>query len=876
MQSVHIVGGGSLGLLFAAKLAAVPNVQTTLVVRSHEQCEAVRTNGVDLVEECQTGDVKRVVLDCVTFADVPIGAQVDVVLLAVKQTHIDTAFAARLVRKYGANMPIVCLQNGIGHLECLSAAGSTEMVIGAVTTEGARKLDLHRVAHTGQGESVIGQPSRATPQLAVIEQLVVHLNDAGLKSMMTERIDFFIWRKLLINAVINPLTALTRLRNGELLQSPQLLSIIDQMCAELLTLAERVGIREMDALPQWIRSVCQATAKNRSSMLQDVLAGRATELPAISGRLLEWAEQFALPMPLNQQLYQRLTATRDLEGLMNVETIYWPQTASFAQDYLDKKQQVVDRLGGHASDHQAWLQQAAQLDQQTLTVPRDALCDALFAFQQSIAIEQRADTDSPVLRAILALRDKRTLAVVGGQQVGLFGGPLLVIHKAISILATAKRAEQLLGRSVVPVFWLAGEDHDWDEVNHLYVDDRNHKPLKISVTSQTDDSVSVSHRAISQAAWLEVLEELRQTLPPTEFSDELFARLQDFAEHSSSLTELFARLMHHLFGPHGLILVDAADPAIRKLEADMFAALFVNRTVLSEIFQNARDELLAEGYEQPVQLQAGQTNLFVEYNRQRTMLFEQMGENGAIFSDRRATFSMTETEVEQAIRQHPDIFSNNVLTRPLMQQFLFPVVATVLGRAETAYWALLPEAFRTMGMSMPLVVVRPECTLIEPPIARIFSKTELSFGAATYLYEESKKQWLESQDEQQWPQTFAMLKSNIADLYAPLIEGLERLNPGIGQLGRQNLTKIEEQVRYLESRTTAAFEQQHSAFLRQWERLHQALCPFGKPQERVYNIIAFINRNGFDWISHLVTEASRWSAANHHLVYLTPSKEEQA
>jgi bacillithiol biosynthesis cysteine-adding enzyme BshC len=876
MLSVHIIGGGSLGLLFAAKLATLPQVQTTLVVRGHEQCDAVRTNGVELVDPSGDTSRTRSFPACVVFADLPIASQVDVVLLAVKQTHIDAEFANKLRCAYALDVPIVCLQNGIGHLELLRESGSAEMVIGAVTTEGARKLDLRSVAHTGRGETVIGQPSPSAPPYAMMNQVVTALNNAGFTTIMTERIDFFIWRKLLINAVINPLTALTRLRNGELLQSPQMLAIIEQMCAELLKLADRAGIHEMDALPQWIRSVCEATAQNRSSMLQDVLAGRATELPAISGRLLEFAEQCALPMPLNQQMYELLTASRLSEGLMNVETIYWPQTAAFAQDYLDKKEQVVERLGGHDSDHDAWLRQAARLDQQTLTASRDALCDALLAFQRSIANEHNADVDSPALRAIHELRDNRTLVVVGGQQVGLFGGPLLVIHKAISILATAKRAQAIVDRPVVPVFWLAGEDHDWAEVNHLYVDDRNHKPVKISVNSQTDEPRSVSHRAISQAAWDEVLEQLRETLPHTEFSDEWFARLQDFAARSNSLTELFARLMHHLFASHGLIFVDAADPAIRKLEAEMFAALFANRTTLSENFLTARDELLAEGYEQPVQLQAGQTNLFVEHNKQRTMLFEQVGENGATVSDRRASFSMTQTEVEQSMRHHPDRFSNNVLTRPLMQQFLFPVVATVLGRAETAYWALLPEAFRTMGMNMPLVVVRPECTLIEPPIARIFSKTELSFGAATYLYEQSKKQWLEAQDEHQWPQTFANLKQSIADLYAPLIESLERLNPGIGQLGRQNLTKIEEQVRYLESRTTAAFEQQHSAFLRQWERLHQSLLPFGKPQERVYNVVAFINRNGFEWISHMVTEASDWTATHHHLAYLTPSKEEQA
>jgi bacillithiol biosynthesis cysteine-adding enzyme BshC len=284
--------------------------------------------------------------------------------------------------------------------------------------------------------------------------------------------------------------------------------------------------------------------------------------------------------------------------------------------------------------------------------------------------------------------------------------------------------------------------------------------------------------------------------------------------------------------------------------------------------------MVKQGYSSQVQIQEGQTNLFVEINQQRTMLMERMDDCGSHFSDRRNTFSWTATEVEQLIQSSPQHFSNNVLTRPLMQQYLFPVVATVLGRAETAYWALLPEAFRRLEMSMPVVVVRRECTVIEPPIARLMKKIDMSFGAVTYSYEATKKEWLQKQDQQQWPTTFADVKRQVADLYAPIIEGLDRINAGIGQLGRQNLLKMEEQVRFLETRTLAAFEQQHSAFLRQWERLHDALYPFGKSQERVYNVLAFINRNGTAWMSQLVDEATQWKADQHHLVYITSHLEE--
>jgi uncharacterized protein YllA (UPF0747 family) len=233
-------------------------------------------------------------------------------------------------------------------------------------------------------------------------------------------------------------------------------------------------------------------------------------------------------------------------------------------------------------------------------------------------------------------------------------------------------------------------------------------------------------------------------------------------------------------------------------------------------------------------------------------------------------------ELQTIIEQAPDRLSNNVLSRPLMQQFLLPVIATVLGRAEAAYWQQLPSAFTVFGWSSPAIVPRLEYTLIELPQARTMQKLQRTFAELTTEYETARQQWLATQDAVHWPAQFALLREQLAALYEPLQPHLATLGSGMTQLAAQNLQKMTEQVDYLERRVSAAAEQQHSAVLRQWERLHHAFYPLGKYQERVYNILVYLNRNGSDWVHRLLALPYEPSEAKQQLIYLSTTEEDHS
>jgi uncharacterized protein YllA (UPF0747 family) len=192
------------------------------------------------------------------------------------------------------------------------------------------------------------------------------------------------------------------------------------------------------------------------------------------------------------------------------------------------------------------------------------------------------------------------------------------------------------------------------------------------------------------------------------------------------------------------------------------------------------------------------------------------------------------------------------MTRPLMQEYLFPVLATVLGPGEIAYWALLREGFAAAGMRMPIIVPRVEATLLEGTVQKHMRKYELSVEDVVERFEARKEAWLKAQDTLQLEEKFGDVKRRFLDAYEPLVEIVAQLNPGLKKLGETNVAKITEQIDFLLAKSSDAQKTQFDSALRQLERVRLSILPLGKPQERVYNVLHYLNRYGEDWLHELV------------------------
>ncbi|WP_027091085.1 bacillithiol biosynthesis cysteine-adding enzyme BshC [Cohnella thermotolerans] len=526
---------------------------------------------------------------------------------------------------------------------------------------------------------------------------------------------------------------------------------------------------------------------------------------------------------------------------MNVTPLEGLSSPSLAERYRMGDSDVCGLFGSHPSHSEDWRRRAELLDRTAGSrIDRKRLADALRAFQARLAAPSEA-----VSRSIDTLEREDALIVVGGQQAGLFGGALLVVYKALTVIQTARHAQKLLGRPVVPVFWIAGEDHDFEEANHVHVASLDGQVKRIRVERPEGPRQAVSRTPISADQWAAAVEELSASLPDTEFKPVWLERIRSQVADAPTLTVAFARLLSDWFGSEGLVLLDADDPELRKLEGPFFRRLIERNDELEAALREGENRVRELGF--PIQAEAapGSANLFVHAEAGRTLLFRQDGR----FADRKEETVFSREELLRLADENPERLSNNALTRPLMQDYALPVLAAVLGPSEIAYWGVLGPAFARFELSMPLLVPRQSFSYLEPSVAKLLDKYGVTAEDIMLRGDSLKAEWLEGQDEWRLEEKFAEARERFAELYAPILDTVAALQPALAKLGETNRDKILEQMAYLENRAADALAKRHEAALRQWDRMRSSLWPQGKPQERVYGAIHFLNRYGPDWLT---------------------------
>jgi 2-dehydropantoate 2-reductase len=317
MTAIAVLGGGSLGLLLAGKLTA-SGCECVLWTRSQIQASLINTNGLSLEE--QSGEKNKVNVKAVPMAE--ISTFQGPVLLAVKQTALTPDFLETLATVVPINGTLVLFQNGIGHIALLQQALPGRKLIAAVTTEGAQRIDETTVRHTGRGETHLGEwhlddrlmlrtpiylDNEDTSDTLLLESM---LKQAGFSVFLSKQLGDDVLRKLLINAVINPLTAILRVRNGELTQSPARLKLMEALFHETYGILSFYGLRDELELWNTVLQVCKATERNESSMLQDVSLHKETEIEFINGAIYRLAIQQGREAPWNEAVTALVKATR--------------------------------------------------------------------------------------------------------------------------------------------------------------------------------------------------------------------------------------------------------------------------------------------------------------------------------------------------------------------------------------------------------------------------------------------------------------------------------------------------------------------------------------------------------------------------------------
>lgn len=528
---------------------------------------------------------------------------------------------------------------------------------------------------------------------------------------------------------------------------------------------------------------------------------------------------------------------------MNIISELLPSQQPLAEALVSDYAAVQQLYTGDARLDASWMNRAEWLSRSEHTrVDRKEVVERLRRYNSL------HNASPEVFAALDLLEQPDTYVVTGGQQSGLFTGPALVVYKAITIIQAAAHASRKLNRPVVPVFWIAGEDHDWEEANHAYVLTRELEVTRIRVHKNDDRRTQVGQTEVSQESWNTVIHKLSETLQDSEHKAELLANLRTDASESSTLTEFFAKQLGRWFGKYGLILLDSSDNELREVEQPVFRQIILNNDQLGQAYREAADQLESLGFEAQAEVAPDGANLFYIHEGERLLLFKREGR----FEDRKGLVSFSRDELLEQAALHPEHFSNNVLTRPLMQDSLLPVLGTVLGAGEIAYWGLTGRAFTAMGLQMPILLPRMSFTMTDAAVQKYMTKYELTFEDVKERLAEKRDAWLAGQVEMDVDQRFNEVIQSFEALYEPLIEEIGTVRRGLLKLGAANKEKIKEQIEFLRQRTQGALEEAHETALKQWECIGLTLFPQEKLQERVLNAYYYLNNYGQEWIQDLL------------------------
>ena len=519
----------------------------------------------------------------------------------------------------------------------------------------------------------------------------------------------------------------------------------------------------------------------------------------------------------------------------------FPWIRRLAADYVFEYEKVADFFAGNPADPAAWRESIVR----TQRHQRDGE-----AIARILQAQQRSRGAPPeALAASTQLRDARTVAVVTGQQAGLFGGPLFTLLKAITAIRLAERVRTEYSVPAVAIFWIDAEDHDWDEVKACGVFDGDTNPVRIAVGNPPGaHERSVGQVRLDQSATAAV-DGLAATLQSTEFSHELLSTLRRVYAPGVGMAHAFGQWLESVLGPRGLVVFDAADPASKPLAADIFAREIEHAGDTSRLAADAGAALQARGYHAQATPQEGHVALFhLDGSREA---IRRQGDHFEVGDRTESTQALLER-----VRRTPAEFSPNVLLRPLVQDTLFPTVCYVAGPNELAYLGQLGRVYEVFGVPMPLIQQRATATILDSNAMRFLARHELPLESLRAQDEAALNQLLQAQLPPSVEATLEDASRLLRDRMEALAQAVPQIDATLEGAARSTLGRMQEELKKLHNKIIHAAKRKDETLRRQFTHARAQAFPGGHPQEREIGFVYFLNKYGPDLVDRLSDELS--------------------
>jgi len=451
-----------------------------------------------------------------------------------------------------------------------------------------------------------------------------------------------------------------------------------------------------------------------------------------------------------------------------------------------------------------------------------------------------------------ALLSGRALAVTTGQQPGLFTGPLYTIYKALTAAALAERLATRWGAPVVPVFWVAGDDHDFAEVNHCAVLAADGAVRTLTLRDRAPDAAMLpAFREPVGPDGAAALAALEAALPPSEFRSETVAWLGAAYTPDRSVAEACARALAAVLEPFGVVVCRGWDGALKRAASGVFLEALRSARVLDEALGREAALLAESGAGAPVAVGEGMTLAMLDGRLGRDRLRIADG----AFVTRRSGERLTMKDVEAILETAPERLSANVLLRPVVEAHLFPTVAYVGGPAELRYLRQVVPVFAHLAVPRPAAVPRLSGFLVEAKTDKTLERLGLQVqdlaqpegAVATSLFKEALPADAAG--------ALAALRTAVGERYAAVLEAAVRLEKTLERPIETARNQALHGADEVEKRLVAALKRRNETALQQLARTRASLFPDGEPQERVLTAASFLARYGRELLPALQASA---------------------
>jgi bacillithiol biosynthesis cysteine-adding enzyme BshC len=525
------------------------------------------------------------------------------------------------------------------------------------------------------------------------------------------------------------------------------------------------------------------------------------------------------------------TGAAATSGRFPIEIRRFPWIKRLASDYAFDYPRVAEFFAGNPADPAAWRDAIGRAQRH----PRDRERIAEIVMAQ----QRRRGAPPDALAAAARLRDPQSVAIVTGQQAGLFGGPLFTLLKAITAIRLAERTAIEHRVPAAAVFWIDAEDHDWDEVRGCGVLNADLELVRIALGQPPGAGEGPVARVRLDDSIRSAVDLLTAALPPTEFTPGLLDAVRAAYAPGAGMVDAFGTWLETWLGPHGLVVFDSSDPAAKPLVSSLFAREIERAGETSRLAAAAGRTLTALGYHAQVEPQEDQAALFhIDGSRSSIRVEDGIGRDAML----------------HRLKANPAEFSPNVLLRPLVQDTLFPTACYVAGPNELAYLAQLRGVYEAFGVPMPLMQQRASATLLDSNAMRMLARHDLPLESLRAQDESALNALLKAQMPAAVEHSLDEASRTLVERMDTLAEAVAQVDATLEAAARSTLGRMQDDLKKLQGKIIQAAKRKDETLHRQFRHAQAQAFPGGHPQEREIGFVYFLNKYGAGLVDRLSDE----------------------